>query len=132
VEKIMTGVPLIPSKQTLEIPDEHAPLRLTSPEPEFFMRPVDGRTPRFKLLHAQIKSGHRVLDKVSIHFTGEETHQTNDVDFQTWTPASGVFRYTVGKPLEPGEYAFVEITSEGINGYVWDFGIDPAGKPSKK
>ena len=26
--------------------------------------------------------------------------------------------------LEPGEYAFVEMTDEGINGYVWDFAID--------
>ena len=47
VEKIMTGVPLIPSKQTLEIPDEHAALRLDSAEPEFYMRPADDRTPRF-------------------------------------------------------------------------------------
>lgn len=132
VEKIMSGVPLIPSKQTLEIPDEHAALRLNSAEPEFFMRPADDRTPRFKLLHAQIRSGHRVLDNVTIHFTGEETHKTTDIEVQTWTPARGVFRYTVNKPLEPGEYAFVEMTSEGINGYVWDFGIDPAKAKSKK
>jgi hypothetical protein len=132
VEKIMSGVPLIPSKQTLEIPDEHAALRLNSAEPEFYMRPADDRTPRFRLLHAQIKSGHRVLDNVTIHFTGEETHKTNDIEVQTWTPARGVFRYTVNKPLDPGEYAFVEMTSEGISGYVWDFGIDAQSAKSKK
>jgi hypothetical protein len=132
IEKIMTGVPLIPSKQTLEIPDEHAALRLTTQEPEFFMRPADDRTPRFRLLHAQIKNGHRVLDKVSIYFTGEENHKTTDIEVQTWTPARGVFRYTVSKRLEPGEYAFVEMTTEGINGYVWDFGIDPPNAKSKK
>ena len=131
-ERILTGVPLIPSKQTLEIPDEHAPLRLETSEPEFFMRPADDREPHFRLLKAQIKNGHRVLDNISIHMSGEQFHNMKDINFQTWTPARGVFRYTVEQRLEPGEYAFVEMTNEGINGYVWDFGIDlPRTKPSK-
>ena len=74
-ERILTGVPLIPGKQTMEIPGEHAALRLTTAEPEFFMRPADNREPRFRLLRAQIKNGHRVLDNISIHITGEEKHK---------------------------------------------------------
>jgi hypothetical protein len=131
-EKILSGVPLIPSKQTLEIPDAHAPLRLETAEPEFYMRPADDREPHFRLVRAQIKNGHRVLDNISIHFTGEQTHKTTDIDFQTWTPATGVFRYTVTQRLEPGEYAFVEITGEGINGYVWDFGVDAPSTKTRK
>lgn len=131
-ERILTGVPLIPRKQTLEIPDTKAALRVTSAEPEFFMRPADGREPRFRLLHAQVKNGHRVLENISIHITGQENHQAQDIDIQTWTPARGVFRYTVNQRLEPGEYAFVEMTDQGINAYVWDFGIDPPEtKPQK-
>ena len=95
------------------------------------MRPADEREPRFRLLRAQIKNGHRVLENVSIHFTGEENHNATDIEFQTWTPARGVFRYTVDQRLEPGEYAFVEMTDEGINGYVWDFGIDAPGTKIK-
>jgi hypothetical protein len=131
-ERILSGIPLIPSKQTLEIPDEHAALRVTTPDPEFFMRPADEREPRFRLLRAQIKGGHRVLENISIHITGEQTHHAQDIDFQTWTPARGVFRYTVNQRLEPGEYAFVEMTKEGINSYVWDFGIDAPGAKSQK
>lgn len=132
VERIMSGVPLIPSKKTMEVPGEHAALRLTTAEPEFFMRPSDEREPRFQLLRAQIKGGHRVLDNISVRFTGEEKHKANDIEIQTWTPARGVFRYTVDQRLEPGEYAFVEMTNEGISGYVWDFGIDlPRTNPSK-
>jgi len=123
-ERILTGVPLIPRKQTLEIPDTKAALRVTSNEPEFFMRPADGREPRFRLLHAQVRNGHRVLDNISIHITGEESHKAEDIEIQTWTPARGVFRYTVNQRLEPGEYAFVEMTEEGIDSYVWDFGVD--------
>jgi hypothetical protein len=131
-ERILSGVPLIPEKETMEIPDEHAALRLTVNEPEFFMRPADDREPRFRLIRAQIKNGHRVLDNINIHITGEQTHHSTDLDFQTWTPAHGVFRYTVGQRLEPGEYAFVEVTDEGLNAYVWDFGIDAPGTKSKK
>jgi hypothetical protein len=131
-ERILTGVPLIPSKQTLEIPGAHAALRLITAEPEFFMRPADEREPRFRLLRAQVKDGHRVLENISIRFTGEQIHQATDIDFQTWTPARGVFRYTVNQRLEPGEYAFVEMTKEDINGYVWDFGIDAPGTKTQK
>jgi hypothetical protein len=131
-ERILTGVPLIPRKMTMEIPDAHAALRLITAEPEFFMRPADRREPRFRLLRVQVKGSHRLVENVSIHITGEQTHQAEDLDFQTWTPARGVFRYTVNQRLEPGEYAFVEMTSEGINSYVWDFGIDPPNtKPQK-
>jgi hypothetical protein len=131
-ERILSGVPLIPRKQTLEIPDAQAALRVTSNEPEFFMRPADEREPRFRLLRAQVKNGHRVLDNISIHITGEESHKAQDIEIQTWTPARGVFRYTVNQRLEPGEYAFVEMTEEGINAYVWDFGVDaPSVKTGK-
>jgi hypothetical protein len=132
VERILSGVPLIPRKMTLEIPDPHAALRLITAEPEFFMRPADAREPRFRLLRVQVKNGHRIVENISIQITGEQTHRADDVDFQTWTPARGVFRYTVNQRLEPGEYAFVEMTNEGISSYVWDFGIDPASTKSQK
>jgi hypothetical protein len=131
VEKIMTGVPFIPGKKTMEIPGERSAMRIKTAEPEFFMRPGDGREPRFHLLRAQIKGGHRVLDNISVRFTGEEKHKENDIAMQTWTPARGVFRYTVEQRLEPGEYAFIEMTNEGPSGYVWDFGIDLPGSKTK-
>jgi hypothetical protein len=131
VERIMTGVPMIPSKKTMDIPGERAAIRLTTAEPEFFMRPADSREPRFRLLRAQVKGGHRLIDSASVYITGQEKHNATDIEIQTWTPATGVFRYTVDERLEPGEYAFVEMTDEGISGYVWDFGIDLPGAKAK-
>lgn len=131
VEKIISGISLIPDKQTFQVPGEHAAMRLASAEPEFFMRPADRREPRFRLVRAQIKGGHRLLESVSIHFTGEQTHNAAEIEFQTWTPATGVFRYTLDQRLQPGEYAFIEMTDEGANAYVWDFGIDEQGTKSK-
>lgn len=131
VEKIMSGVSLIPDKKTMDIPGERAALRLATAEPEFFMRPADSREPRFRLLRAQIKGGRRVIDSISIHFTGQETHNATEIEIQTWIPATGVFRYTVDQRLEPGEYAFVETTDQGVSGYVWDFGVDLPGTKTK-
>jgi hypothetical protein len=110
VEKIMTGVSMIPSKKTMDIPGERA---------------------AFRLLRAQVKGGHRVIDNISIHFTGVEKHNATEIEIQTWTPATGVFRYTVDQRLEPGEYAFVETTDQGTSGYVWDVAIDLPGTKAK-
>ena len=132
LERIMTGVPLINSKKVMDMPGARAALRLSTVEPEFFFRPADAREPRFRLFRAQVKNGHRILDNIIVHFTGQETDKANEIEMQTWTPASGVFRYTMDQRLEPGEYAFVEMTDQGMSGYVWDFGIDPPGtKPSR-
>ena len=127
VERILTGAPFIPEKVTLSIPGPRAKMRIAMNEPEFFMRPGDGREPRLRLLRAQIKNGKRVLENVSIYFSTQQVHKATDLDIQTWTPARGVFRYTSNQRLEPGEYAFVEMTGEGIDGYVWDFGVDLPG-----
>ncbi len=132
VGRILSGVPLIPRKMSLEIPDARAALRLITAQPEFFMRPADDREPRFRLLRLQVKGDHRVVENVSIQITGQQSHHADDLDFQTWTPARGVFRYTVNERLAPGEYAFVEMTGEDVNSYVWDFGIDLPGTNSSK
>jgi hypothetical protein len=132
VGRLLSPIPIIPRKQSLQLPNARAALRISTRDPEFFMRPADEREPHFRLLHAQIKNGRRILEDIRTYMTGDQTHQGQEIDFQTWTPARGVFRYTVNQRLEPGEYAFVEMISEGVSGYVWDFGIDAPDSKSRK
>lgn len=130
-EKILSGVALINSKKTMDIPGGRAAMRLSTAEPEFYFRPADAREPRFRLLRTQVRGGKRIIDNITVHFTGDETDKVNEIEIQTWTPATGVFRYTMDQRLESGEYAFVEMTTDGISGYVWDFGVD-LPEPKKK
>lgn len=132
VERILSGVPMINDKKTMDIPGERAAMRIKTAEPEFYFRPADQREPRFRLVRAQVKNGHRIIDNITVHFTGQESHKTNEIEIQAWTPATGVFRYTVDQRLESGEYAFIEMIGDEVSGYVWDFGIDlPGSKDSK-
>jgi hypothetical protein len=47
--------------------------------------------------------------------------------------AATVYRFTLGEPLPPGEYALAEILPDGMNLFVWDFGVDgPAAAQTTK
>jgi hypothetical protein len=50
----------------------------------------------------------------------------NTISIQRWEVAPTVFRFTVSEPLPPGEYALAEILPDGMNLFVWDFGVDAA------
>jgi len=54
----------------------------------------------------------------------------NTVAVQRWEIAQNVYRFTLSEPLPPGEYALAEILPDGMNVFVWDFGVDGAA-PSK-
>jgi hypothetical protein len=54
----------------------------------------------------------------------EEKRDT--ISVERWEIAPTVFRFTVSKPLPPGEYALAEILPGGMNLFVWDFGVDAA------
>jgi hypothetical protein len=38
--------------------------------------------------------------------------------------ATDVYRFTLGEALTPGEYVLAELLPDGLNMYVWDFGVD--------
>jgi hypothetical protein len=140
IEQIMSPVPIVPGKRTVVIPGAHATLRLRSATPEFYLReaPPDpdrvspivkssrpGESgPEVELLRAKVEHNSRKLESISSLF-GQQISQARDtISVQRWEVAPMVYRFTLSQPLAPGEYVLAEILPDGLNYFVWDFGVD--------
>jgi hypothetical protein len=55
---------------------------------------------------------------------GTTKYQQHEIPVLISEAAHGVQRLAMGQKLAPGEYALLETTPEGVNSYVWDFGVD--------
>jgi hypothetical protein len=117
-------VPVVSTRYTVSIQGGHAKFRVKSGQPEFYVRTVDAREPVLELIHAKVHGDSRQIEHLDKLF-GEE-HATRDtVPTQRWQVARGVYRFTLGQALPPGEYAFAEVVQgENLSVYVWDFGVD--------
>jgi hypothetical protein len=123
VEQVMVPVPIIPTRHSVSIQGMHAKLQLRTDQPEFYMRTADARTPDMELIRAKPHGENRQIENLDELF-GQQRSTGDTVSMQRWEIARGVYRFTLSKPLAPGEYALAEtIGDEGTSLYVWDFGI---------
>jgi hypothetical protein len=96
-------------------------------QPEQPIVPFD----RFHIIRTEVKPDRRILGAMKREPSGkisQEPHQGNDqhvVKTTITTVAKGWFKLTPSENLAPGEYALVEMGKEGMNLYVWDFGVNP-------
>jgi hypothetical protein len=127
--QVLSPVPVIPSKHNVDLKGAHATLRLRDGRPEFYFRTADQREPNVALIRAQVHSDSRRVSEIStLAVTGQSHSKENQMPLERWLIARGTFRYTLGKKLEPGEYAFIEnVLDRGMDLYVWDFGVDAPG-----
>ncbi|MGB8473640.1 MAG: hypothetical protein WCE61_06085 [Candidatus Acidiferrum sp.] len=140
LKRVLSPLPIIPSKHNIEIPGARAKLRLTSPVPEFYLRESpenpgqdsgfsrSGRQsdsgPDVALVRAKVKGHKRLLESIRKLFGEEVSDTRNEIVIQRWVVAPNVYRFTLSSALPPGEYALAEILQGGLNLYVWDFGVD--------
>jgi hypothetical protein len=150
IEQIMSPVPVVPGKQKVTIEGAHATLRLRTTVPEFYLREAppdsDRQSPILKssrpgesgpdliLIRAKVLHNGRQLEAINA-FQGQQISKTRDeISVQRWEVAPTVYRFTLSQALTPGEYVLAEILEDGLNYYVWDFGVDAntAGAASNK
>jgi len=150
VKQILVPIPVVPTRRKVEIPGKRAQTRITTTQPEFYLRvaPPDAdttpaprttrgkradgpREPELELIRAEVKGDARVIEVLRIGITGQSRTERKSLSLLRWEVVKGVYRLALSQPLEPGEYALAEILPEGMNLYVWDFGVDPpAAKPN--
>jgi hypothetical protein len=147
-EQIMSPVPIVPGKQKVFIPGAHSTLRLKSTTPEFYLReapPDPDRVspvikssrpgengPEVLLIRAKVVRNGRELEAISKLFGQTMSTNMQEIAIQRWEVAPSVYRFTLGEALKPGEYALAEMLPDGLNFFVWDFGVDAGDGASTK
>ena len=148
IEQVLAPVPIVPGKQKVELQGAHASLRLRSEHPEFYLReaPPDpdrqttisqtGRAsedgPDVELIKVKVAHNRREIESISTLFGQAIKEDVNAISVQRWAVAPNVYRFTLSEALPPGEYVLAEMLQDGLNLFVWDFGVDePAGKSKK-
>jgi hypothetical protein len=148
LKQVLSPIPIVPSKHYIELPGAKAPMRLTTTLPEFYLREVATdpdrdsallRTrrqsesgPEVALVHALVKGDKRRLESIRSLFGQELSQDRVEIAIQRWEVAPEIYRFTLSAPLPPGEYVLAEVLPDGLNMYVWDFGVDaaPTSKPA--
>lgn len=132
VEQILSPIPIVPSRHTVFLKGRRASFRITNPRPEFYLRTTDPVEPEIDLIAVRVKGKNRQIENIDTLFY-QQQEKRKTILLQQWTVAQGVYRFTLGEPLKPGEYAVAESTpKEGMNLMVWDFGVDPKTNSTAK
>ena len=130
IAQIMVPIPIVPTRHSISIQGAHAKLRIVAGRPEFYVRVSDGRQPELVLIRAKAHGDIRHVENLDQIF-GSTNENRDLVPIQRWDIAGGVFRYTLGQEIAPGEYAIAEmVQDQGASLYVWDFGVDASAAPS--
>ncbi len=138
--------PIASSKQTVELEGAHAKIQSHVTRPTLYVNIAqDSEVPeeqpqktayaqkpndplRFRIVRMQTKQDKRIVGAIKIAVYGKVSQQQNLVPAKDEVmPGSSWVKITPDAPLKPGEYAVVEMLGdEGMNLYVWDFGVNPS------
>jgi hypothetical protein len=125
VLRVLSPVPLVPGKTTVELDSGASQYRITEDRPEFYFRlsNIEG----FGIVKLNSKKTLRVVENVSVMPVTKEAQEERDL-VPTFKKEVGeqLFKIWPEMPLAPGEYAVIEYTEGAVNPQVWDFGIGPA------
>jgi hypothetical protein len=81
---------------------------------------------RFRIVHAKVKGGRRIVGDLKRTASGKVSQDQSFVKATIDRVSGGWLKLTPTEDLAPGEYAVIEMKgNEGMNLYVWDFGVNP-------
>ncbi|MGA8215834.1 MAG: hypothetical protein WB799_19740 [Candidatus Sulfotelmatobacter sp.] len=111
-----------PSLPSLDAPRAQPQGPQQPQQPEQAIVPFD----RFRIVHTKVKGGKRIVGDLKRTPTGKISQEQNFVKTTIDRVSGGWLKLTPTEDLAPGEYALIEMKgSEGMNLYVWDFGVNP-------
>jgi hypothetical protein len=123
VLKMLSPIPAITGKATLEVDGAHSQNVFSNPEQEFYIQLSE--TERFGIAKLTSKNGVRIVENITyVPISKETVEEPTMVDiFRQQITADGLYKIWPKEKLEPGEYAVVEYTEGKVNIQTWDFQI---------
>jgi hypothetical protein len=137
--------PIASSKQTIELEGLHAAIQAHTALPSIYVnvqqsqdttsgpqQPQQPQQPeqpwdRFHIVRTKSKKDKRIVGDIKISMIGKVSQEQNLVLTTSQRLTGGWVKVTPASSLEPGEYAVVELLGkEGMNTFVWDFGVNPS------
>ena len=125
------------SKQTLEVKGLHARIQAHQSQPAIYVNVENGGNDsgsakeanapgdRYRIIRLEPKKENRIVGNLSIAVYGKVSQKENWVPSSS-TPTGDWVKVTPSQPLQPGEYALVEMLENNqMNVYIWDFGVHP-------
>jgi len=123
--KILTPLPVVTGKATVELDGERSANTVLSDRPEFYIRLAEDE--RFGMVRLEVKKKARLVQKWTIiPVTKELIEEQQDVEVFRRQAGERLYMIWPVQALEPGEYAVVEHTLSKGNVQVWDFAWRPA------
>lgn len=139
--------PVAGIKQTIELDHPHAAIQAHVDVPSIYVnvdtasdqpqqpqnvqkpaqeQPATAPSDHYRILRVEVKGNRRILGDVKRQLTGKISQEQHEVKSTSTRLAGGWVKVTPTEALSPGEYAVVEMLGkEGMNLYVWDFGVNP-------
>jgi hypothetical protein len=136
---VLRGVinPVGGSKHTIELPGPSSKIQVHAVLPAIYinldatgeedeLKTAELPWDRFRIVRAQVKGDKRIVGALKVAAYGKTSQEQEGVPASAEQLSEGWIKITPKAPLEPGEYAVAEMLGkEGMNSYVWDFGIHP-------
>ncbi len=126
--KILSPLPVVAGKATVELDGTSAATAFANPQPEFYFRLAFPE--RFAIVKLGVKKETRVVQTWQIMPVTNEINEEQDiVPTLNRQMDSDLYKIWPTDPLKPGEYALVEYSAGQRNIQIWDFSFRPASKP---
>ncbi|MBV9623524.1 MAG: hypothetical protein JOZ14_06045 [Acidobacteria bacterium] len=132
--------PVAGTKHTIELAGPSAKVQVHASLPAFYVnlepdeessesssQPATNEAwDRFRVVRVQVKGDKRIVGAIKTAVYGKVTQEQQWVATTAEQLGEGWVKVTPQAALEPGEYALAEMLGkEGMNSYVWDFGLHP-------
>jgi len=124
VLKVLSPIPVVPGKSTVELDGVQAQRKIPAGRPEFLFRLSADE--RFEIIKLTVKKDARVAETLSILVLQKEKmvdEQVQVVPTFKKQEDDALYRVWPQKPLEPGEYALIQYTEGKMSPQLWDFSV---------